>query len=101
MTSPQNGRRTVRVTTQALVALAVAGTVGGSVLAFADTQPAKAAASTPTATSPSGSGTSSGSRTVSPGPSTGSSSSSNGGGFSAVPPLSSGSGRSHATSSGS
>ena len=96
MTSPENGRRNVRMATKALVALAVAGTVGGSVLAFADTQPATAATSTPTPSS--GSGTSSESGTVSPGPS---GSASNSGGFSSAPPLSSGSKHSHAASSGS
>lgn len=98
MASSHNGRRDLRRATQALAALTVAGTVGGSMLAFADTQ-AKAAASTPTVTPSPGSDSSGGPGAPSVGE--GTSSSSGGGGFTAVPPLSSGSGSPVVTSSGS
>lgn len=109
MASPHGGRRNLRLATRALLALTVVGTVGGSVLAFADTQPARAAASTPPAPGSgarSGSGApSAGSGPAVPGSSTpdspGSGSLRSGRGGGTVPPLSSGSGRPHATSSGS
>ncbi len=103
MASSRNGRRDLRRATQAVAALAVVGTVGGSMLAFADTT--KAAASTPTVTPSPGPGVDSGAGTPTAPTDSGSSSSgassSSGDDFTAPPPLSPGSGSPVVTSGGS
>jgi hypothetical protein len=110
MASPQQGRRNVRVATKALVALSVAGTIGGAAMAFADTHTSTAAATTaPTGSTiiapgtggsdhPDASSLTPGSADPGSGPGSGGSES---GVFGTAPRLSTGSGHHHATSSGS
>lgn len=107
MDSPQDGYRRIKTVTSALVALAIAGTLGGSAMAFADTQASSVAKTTPAAvphptvsnpaeSSPDGSGS------TSSGPSgTSSGSGTSGYGYGPAPQLSTGSGRPNAVSSGS
>jgi hypothetical protein len=85
MALSQPSRRAGRTATEVMVALSVAGTIGASVMAYADTH--TSSASTPAATTGTGSSDSPGS---------------NGGTYGGtVPQIGSGTGRSHARSSGS
>jgi hypothetical protein len=83
-------RRAGRTATQVLVVLGVAGTIGASALAYADTHTAAATTGTTTGTGATQDGTSSDP-----------SGSSTGDGAGIAPQLGSGSGTSHARSSGS
>ncbi len=121
MQSPHDGYRRIKTVTSALVALAIAGTLGGSAMAFADTHATSVAKTTPTVpnptvshpaeSSPDGSGSTStgpsGTSSDSSGNSLGSSqgnssgSGTSGYGYGTAPQLSAGSGRPNAVSSGS
>ncbi|MFC9549760.1 hypothetical protein ACFTWF_02800 [Rhodococcus sp. NPDC056960] len=107
MASPQQGRRNVRVATKALVALSVAGTIGGAAMAFADTHTSPTAGTTATTgsvmTAPGTGGSDrpgASSSTAGPDSGTGATGSESGV-FGTAPRLSTGSGHHHASSSGS
>ncbi len=91
MESPQIGYRRIKTVTSALVVLGIAGTLGGSVMAFADTNVSTSANTTPAVQQP----------TVTSPDQSGSGSTSPGYSYAPAPQLSRGSGSPNAVSSGS
>lgn len=88
MDTPEDGFRRTRIVTSALVAFGVVGVVGGTVLAYSDTQATATTDEAKQSSSPSGGSTAPNAQSTTTSPA-------------AAPKLSSGSSTSHARSAGS